>query len=71
MARTETHESPAKFAHYLEGIKLPATKTELKAEANKHNAPREVIKLIEGLPEKSFHTMPDIMKAVGQAERKH
>jgi hypothetical protein len=68
----EVHqESAGKFAHYLKGLRLPASKSDLKAEATKHNAPNEVLKLINVLPERSFQTMPDIMKAIGEVERKH
>jgi len=71
MARgSELHESPTKLAHYLQGLKLPANKSELKAEASKHKAPAQMIKLIEALPEQKYLTMPDIMKAVGQVEPK-
>jgi Protein of unknown function (DUF2795) len=71
MARSEElHESPAKLAHYLQGIKLPANKAALKTEAHKNKVPREMMKLIDALPEQSYQTMPDIMKAVGQVEHK-
>ena len=29
-----------------------------------------MLKLVDALPEQSYHTMPDIMKAVGQAEHR-
>ena len=71
MARTpEFHESPSKIAHYLHGVKLPASKADLKAEAKKNKVPQDMLKVIEALPEQSYHTMPDIMKAVGQVEHR-
>jgi hypothetical protein len=64
-------ESPTKIAHYLQGVKLPCSKSDLKAEASKHKAPTEMMKIIEALPEQKYLTMPDIMKAVGKVESKH
>ena len=64
------HESPAQLAHYLRGISLPASKAQLKAEAQKNQAPPEMLKLIDGLPAERYHTMPDIMKAVGHVEHR-
>ena len=68
MARSEVHESPAKIAHYLQGIKLPANKAALKSEAQKNKVPQEMMKLIDAIPDQSYQTMPDIMKAVGQVK---
>jgi hypothetical protein len=69
-SRDVPHESPAKLAHYLHGVHLPASKAELKAEAKKNHTPPDMMKLIDKLPEQSFQTMPDIMKAVGEVERR-
>ncbi len=63
------HLSPANFAHYLHGIGFPASKQELKAEAQKNHAPPEVLKLIDELPAERYHTMPEVMKALGQVEK--
>ena len=64
------HESPAQLAHYLRGISLPASKAQLKAEAEQNNAPPEMLELIDDLPVEQYHTMPDIMKAVGHVEHR-
>jgi hypothetical protein len=64
-----THVSPANLAHYLHGIDFPATKRDLKAEAQKNHAPREVVKLIDELPAELYHSMPEVMKAFGQVEK--
>lgn len=63
------HLSPANVAHYLRGIGFPATKRDIRAEAQKNHAPPEVLKLIDELPAERYHTMPEVMKAVGQVER--
>jgi hypothetical protein len=70
MAETSApHLSPASLAHYLHGIEFPATKRDLKAEAQKNHAPPDVIKLIDELPAERYHTMPEVMKALGQVEK--
>lgn len=63
------HLSPANVAHYLHGIGFPASKRELKAEAQKNHAPPEVLKLIDELPAERYHTMPEVMKALSEVEK--
>ena len=63
------HVSPANVAHYLRGINFPADKRHLKAEAQKNHAPPEVLKLIDELPAERYHTMAEVMKALGQVEK--
>lgn len=63
------HVSPANVAHYLHGIGFPASKRELRAEAQKNHAPPEVLKLIDELPAERYHTMPEVMKALGEVEK--
>ena len=70
MAETSApHVSPANVAHYLRGIQFPASKRDLRAEAQKNHAPPEVLKLIGVLPGATYHTMPEVMKALGEAEK--
>lgn len=70
MADTSAHHvSPANVAHYLRGVELPASKRDLKVEAQKNHAPPEVLKLIDELPTERYHTMPEVMKALGQVEK--
>jgi hypothetical protein len=68
MAQSETRVSPAQLAHYLRGIKFPAGKRELKADAKNNQAPPEILKFIDELPEEQYHTMAEVMKAVGEIE---
>ena len=63
-----THVSPAHVAHHLRGIEFPASKQDLKAEAQKNHAPPDVIKLIDQLPAERYHTMTEVMKAIGEVE---
>ena len=68
MAQSETRVSPAQLAHYLRGIKFPASKRELKADAKKNQAPPEILKFINELPEEQYRTMAEVTKAVGEIE---
>jgi hypothetical protein len=68
MAQSQTHVSPAQLAHYLKGIEFPASKRDLKADARKNQAPPEILKFIDELPEEQYRTMADVMKAVGEIE---
>jgi hypothetical protein len=69
MAQTSTpHVSPANLAHYLRGAQFPASKQDLKADAQKNQAPKEILQFIDELPEDSYRTMAEVMKALGQIE---
>jgi hypothetical protein len=68
MAQSQTHVSPAQLAHYLKGIEFPASKRDLKADARKNQAPPEILKFIDELPEEQYRTMAEVMKAVGEIE---
>jgi hypothetical protein len=47
---------------------FPAGKRELKAGAKNNQAPPEILKFIDELPEEQYHTMAEVMKAVGEIE---
>ncbi len=66
--QTPPHASPANLAHYLHGIHFPASKALLKSDAKKNKAPADILKLIQELPAQEYHSMVEIMKAVGQVE---
>ena len=68
MAQSGIRVSPAQLAHYLRGINFPASKEDLKADAQKNQAPPEILKLIDELPGEQYQTMPEVMKALGEIE---
>jgi hypothetical protein len=69
MAQTSTpHVSPANLAHYLRGAQFPASKQDLKVDAQKNQAPKEILQIIDELPEDQYRTMAEVMKALGQVE---
>jgi hypothetical protein len=68
MAQSETRVLPAQLAHYLKGVEFPASKRDLKADARKNQAPRDILNFIDKLPEEQYRTMAEVMKAVGEIE---
>ena len=68
MAQSETRISPAQLAHYLRGVEFPASRRNLKADARKNQAPRDILNFIDKLPEEQYRTMAEVMKAVGEIE---
>jgi hypothetical protein len=68
MAQSDIRVSPAQLAHYLRGVQFPASKQDLKADGQKNQAPPEVLKFIDELPGRQYHTMPEVMKALGKIE---
>lgn len=62
-------KSPTSITHHLKGMAFPATKEDLEKHAKEHGADREVMETIRGMPEESFETMADVMKAYGEERR--
>jgi hypothetical protein len=58
--------SMANVTHHLQGIDLPAKQDELIRYAKKNDAPAAVIQQLEKLDEGPFHTMADVMAALGE-----
>lgn len=69
MTRGLGGESPANVSFHLKGIEMPAKKQDLIQKARQNGAPQEVMQIIEKMPEKTFQTMADVMKAYGEAEK--
>jgi hypothetical protein len=68
MAQNDVRVSPAQLAHYLRGVQFPASKQDLKADAKKNQAPPEILKFIDELPDEQYRTMAEVMKALGEVE---
>ena len=68
MAQSDVRVSPAQLAHYLRGVQFPASKQDLKADAKKNQAPPEILKFIDELPDEQYRTMAEVMKALGEVE---
>lgn len=54
--------SPAEVQRSLQGVDYPCDKTELIMHAKDHDAPRELISLIERLPDREFESPLDVSR---------
>ena len=59
-------ESAANLTHYLRGISFPAGKKALIEHARKNGAGDAVIKVLNGLENKEWHSMADVMQSYGK-----
>ncbi|MEN6617711.1 MAG: DUF2795 domain-containing protein [Syntrophorhabdus sp.] len=56
--------SPAAVENYLKGIDFPANKKKLLQQARDNDAPSDVMKTIERLPDQQYNSPIDISKAM-------
>jgi hypothetical protein len=68
MTRGMSGHSPANITHHLKGIDFPAEKTDLVKHAKQQGADREILDVIEKMPDGRYETMADVMKGVGKVE---
>lgn len=61
--------SPIAIAKAIKGIDFPASKDDLVQHAKQNKADKEVMEILENLPEDDFETVADVEKAYGE-ERK-
>ena len=66
MARGVGGESPANVQKYLKGVDYPAKKRDLEQQAQKNDAPKEIMEVIRQFPEQQFNGPQDVMKAYGE-----
>jgi hypothetical protein len=66
MARGMGGQSPANIAHYLAGIDFPCNKGNLVEHARKNNAGKDVLEILEDLPEGEYTNMAKVMKGYGE-----
>lgn len=59
-------QSPAHVTHYLRGIDFPVNKQDLVKHAKGQQADKEVIDVLEQMPDAQYANMADVMKGVGQ-----
>ncbi|HLN90062.1 MAG TPA: DUF2795 domain-containing protein [Candidatus Binatia bacterium] len=62
------HVSPAIVEKYLAGMRYPAEKKKLCINAQNKKAPKDVMDLINKLPEKTYTSPIDITKEIGKIE---
>ena len=61
--------SPIAISKAIKGIDFPASKDDLIEHAKQNKADKEVMEVLENLPEDEFETVADVEKAYGE-ERK-
>ncbi|ARN79760.1 DUF2795 domain-containing protein [Methylocystis bryophila] len=61
--------SPANVTHHLSGVNFPARKQDLVKKAKANGADRDILEMIEDMPDMDFENMADVMKAYGEADR--
>jgi hypothetical protein len=64
----KTMVSTGEVLEYLRGIDLPKSKSELVQYAQSKNAPKDVIDLLNKIPDQQFGNTADITHAIGQVE---
>ena len=60
--------SPANVQAYLRGVHYPASNKDLIATAKRNGAPREILQVLEQMPEDEFGGPQDVMKAYGELD---
>lgn len=60
--------STGELQQYLHGIHYPANKNDLMKTAQGNNAPRDVMELIDRLPDRKYPSPVDVNKAVGKID---
>jgi hypothetical protein len=63
-----TKVNPIQLQKYLKGVDYPATKEELIEQAKQHSADKNVISLLEELPDQEYDSPTDVSEAVGEIE---
>ncbi|HNR50312.1 MAG: hypothetical protein BWZ01_00805 [Deltaproteobacteria bacterium ADurb.BinA179] len=60
--------SPTEVLQYLTGIDFPARKKDLLKKAHDNRAPRNIIGVLERLPDQVFRSVSEVNIAVGDIE---
>ena len=65
MTRGVGGESPANVQAHLKGIDYPANKRDLVETARKNQAPEDVLRILQEMPDERYGGPQDVMKAYG------
>jgi len=68
MTRGLGGRSPANLQKFLAGVHYPASKQDLLQAVRKNNAPREIMDLVENMPDEEFGGPQDVQRAYGDLE---
>lgn len=59
-------QSVANITHHLKGIDFPCNKQDLINQAKKNGAGQDVISVLQGLQERQYSSMADVMQGYGR-----
>jgi hypothetical protein len=68
MTRGLGGRSPANLQKFLAGVHYPASKNDLLSAARKNKAPREIMDLVENMPDQEFGGPQDVQRAYGDLQ---
>lgn len=57
------------YLELIDGMKFPATRTEIVEYAQDHDASEEAVEAFRAMPKEHFKTLVDVSKVVGQLDR--
>ena len=60
--------SPVTVEKHLKGIDFPADKNKIRSHAQEHDAPEDVIAVIERMPDREYGNAADVAKGIGQSQ---
>jgi hypothetical protein len=69
MTRGLGGQSPANLTHHLKGVQFPATKEDMIKQAQKNGAERDIIEVIQQLPDQEYDSMSKILEGYGEERR--
>lgn len=61
-------QSPVNVSHHFKGIDFPANKKALIDHATGNKADKDVMDILQRMPEREYASMADVMKGVGDVE---
>lgn len=64
----ESKANTAEAAEYLKGIDFPADRSKIVQYAQSHQAPHNLIEVLEKMPETEYTSMADVFQGFGQAK---
>jgi hypothetical protein len=65
--RKGTGESPSGITKHLKGLNFPASKHDLVEHARRNHVEQNVLRVLEGFPEKEYGSMADVMREYDKA----
>ncbi len=66
MTRGVGGESPSNLALHLKGLEFPCKRMDLADHVRKNNPDEKVVHALEGLPDRLYKNMAEVMEAFGE-----